>query len=152
MTRSILRISLLCSVAGMLISLSACSVLPEDLRATLPESMRGDTRALTDYPTPNLKGGWADIDFSELTIKMSQSGSTFTFTRNGEYREIPVKATYKGQLQGRSVKITYQAMYPGNIRPTKGKCFGVATKDSSALQLTCEDSTKGTYPMNLKKA
>jgi hypothetical protein len=152
MTRLTLTITTSYSVAGMLIFLSACSVLPEDVRATLPESMRGDTRALTDYPTPNLKGTWTDTDFPELTIKMTQSGSDFTFTRNGKYREIPVKATYKGQLQGRSVKIIYQAMYPGNIRPKEGQCFGVTNKDSSALKLTCEDAIKGTYPMSLEKA
>ena len=152
MTPSSIKITTLISLVGMLISLSACSVLPEDVRATLPKSMRGDTQALTDYPTPNLKGTWTDTDFPELAIKMTQTGSSFTFTRNGKYRDIPVKATYRGQLQGRSVKITYQAMYPGNIRPKEGQCFGVATKDSSALKLTCDDATKGTYPMNLKKA
>ena len=99
----------------------------------------------------NLKGNWIDSDFPELIINMQQTGSAFTFTRNGSYREIPVKASYRGQLEGRSVKITYQASYPGNIRPKAGKCFGVASKDSSELKLTCEDDTKGTFPMNLKK-
>jgi len=151
MTRPSIKLTTLFSITGLLFSLSACSVLPEDVRATLPESMRGDTKALTDYPTPKLLGAWTDTDFPELAIKMTQSGSGFTFTRNGKYREIPVQATYTGQLTGRSVKITYQAMYAGNIRPTKGQCFGVAAKDSSKLSLTCEDETKGTYPMNLKK-
>jgi hypothetical protein len=132
--------------------LNACSVLPEDIRATLPESMRGDTQALKDYPTPDLAGRWVDTDFPELAISMKQSGTGFTFTRSGSYREIPVKAAYTGTLAGRAVKISYQADYPGQLRPTEGQCFGVASKDSAKLELTCEDNQKGTFPMNLKKS
>ncbi len=131
--------------------LQGCSVLPEDIRATLPESMRGDTQALTDYPTPSLKGAWKDIDFPELTIKLTQTGNAFKYSRNGLYRGIPVKANYQGTLNGRAIKVDYLAQYPGQVRGTKGTCFGVVSKDSSSIRLTCEDTIKDTYPMNLSK-
>lgn len=135
----------------LLSSLYACSHIPEDIRATLPESMRGDTKALTDYPTPSLSGSWQDIDLPELSIAMNQSGSKYTFERTGQYRGIPVSATYRGTLEGRSTKVSYQAKYPGQLRAVKGNCFGVVSKDSTSIQLTCQDGLKNTYPLNLKK-
>lgn len=138
--------------ATLLMTCTACSVLPEDLRATLPEGMRGDTKALTDYPTPNLSGKWLDKDYPELIIAMTQNGSSYTFTRKGLYRGIPVNQTHTGELTGRSVKATYLSHTAGEVRPLKGKCFGVVGKDSSTLALTCDDSIKGTYPLNLEKS
>lgn len=137
--------------ATLLLSCTACSVLPEDIRATLPDSMRGDTKALTDYPTPELSGNWLDKDYPELIIAMTQNGSSYTFTRKGLYRGIPVNETHTGKMTGRSVKATYLSHTPGEIRPLKGQCFGVVGKDSSTLALTCEDANKGTYPLNLEK-
>jgi hypothetical protein len=139
-------------IVTLLVMSSACSVLPEDIRATLPETMRGDTKALTDYPTPNLSGKWLDKDYPELIITMQQNGSSYTFTRKGLYRGIPVNETHKGEMTGRSVKATYQALYAGEVRPVNGQCFGVVGKDSSTLALTCEDTKKGTYPLNLGKS
>ena len=138
--------------AALLMSCTACSVLPEDIRATLPESMRGDTKALTDYPTPNLSGKWLDKDYPELIIAMTQNGSSYSFTRKGLYRGIPVNETHTGKMTGRSVKSTYLAHTAGEVRPLKGQCFGVVSKDSSALALTCDDAIKGTYPLNLEKS
>lgn len=138
--------------ATLLMTFTACSVLPEDIRATLPEGMRGDTTALTDYPTPNLSGKWLDNDYPELIITMTQNGSNYTFTRKGLYRGIPVNQTHTGEMTGRSVKATYLAHTAGEIRPLKGRCFGVVGKDSSTLALTCEDANKGTYPLNLTKS
>ena len=142
------------SMAALLATLlipTACSVLPEDIRASLPESMRGDTQALKDYPTPQLAGRWQDTDYPEMTITLRQNGNNFTMTREGDYRGIPVKETYTGTLEGRSAQLTYKALDKGRIRPVSGKCFGVASKDSSNLKLTCEDVKKGTVPLNLQK-
>ncbi len=139
-------------VATLLITSSACSVLPEDIRATLPETLRGDTKALTDYPTPNLSGKWIDTDYPELIIAMQQNGSSYTFTRKGLYRGIPVNETHTGEMTGRSVKATYLAHTAGEVRPVKGQCFGVIDKDSSTLALTCDDANKGAYPLNFKKS
>ncbi len=139
-------------IATLLMTSSACSVLPEDIRATLPEAMRGDTKALTDYPTPNLSGKWIDIDYPELIIAMQQNGSSYTFTRKGLYRGIPVNETHTGEMTGRSVKATYLAHTAGEVRPVKGQCFGVVDKESSTLALTCDDASKGTYPLNLQKS
>lgn len=133
-------------------SLSACSAIPEDIRATLPEGMRGDVKALADYPTPDLIGNWKDQDFPELAISMSQNGKNFSFRRSGSYREIPVDGTYTGTLNGREVKISYKEKHPGKIRPVDGQCFGVASKDSTELKLTCDDPDKGSYPMILRKS
>ena len=130
---------------------TACSVLPEDIRATLPESLRGDTQALKDYPTPQLSGRWQDTDYPEMTITLQQTGNAFTMTREGDYRGIPVKETYTGTLEGRAAQLKYKAVDKGRIRPVSGKCFGVASKDSSSLELTCEDVKKGTVPLNLQK-
>ncbi len=138
--------------ATLLVTSSACSVLPEDIRATLPEAMRGDTKALTDYPTPNLSGTWTDKDYPELIISMQQNGSRYTFTRKGLYRGIPVDESHTGVMDGRSVSATYLAQLGGEVRPVKGTCFGVVDKSSSTLALTCEDAHKGTYPMNLEKS
>lgn len=142
---------LVVSLFTTLLTATACSVLPEDIRASLPESMRGDTQALKDYPTPQLSGRWQDSDYPELTVTIKQSGTDFTMSRKGDYRGIPVVETYKGTLEGRAAKLTYQALDKGQVRPVQGKCFGVASKDSSSLQLTCEDAKKGTVPLNLKK-
>lgn len=139
-------------LATLLMTSSACSVLPEDMRATLPEAMRGDTQALTDYPTPNLSGRWVDKDYPELIIAMQQNGTSYTFTRKGLYRGIPVNETHTGEMTGRSVKATYLAESGSEVRPVKGQCFGVVDKDSSALALTCDDANKGTYSLNLKKS
>ena len=139
-------------LATLLMTFSACSVLPEDMRATLPEAMRGDTKALTDYPTPNLSGRWVDKDYPELIIAMQQNGTSYTFTRKGLYRGIPVNETHTGAMTGRSVKATYLAESGSEVRPVKGQCFGVVDKDSSTLALTCDDANKGTYSLNLKKS
>lgn len=136
----------------ILVSLSSCSALPEDIRATLPESMRGDVRALTDYPTPQLEGTWKDKDFPELSISMSQDANAFSFTRDGSHRGIAVDARFQGTTEGRSLKMTSSAKYSGQVRPVMGKCFGVVAKDSQSIQLTCEDGIKGTYPLNLVKS
>lgn len=140
------------SAAMLLMTISACSVLPEDIRATLPEGMRGDTKALTDYPTPNLSGKWTDVDYPELSIVMQQQGASYTFTRKGLYRGIPVNETHNGEMTGRSVKATYLSHTAKEVRPISGKCFGVVDKDSTGLALTCEDPGKGSYPMNLRKS
>lgn len=132
-------------------TVTACSALPEDIRASLPESMRGDVTALKDYPTPQLDGTWTDKDFPELNIALSQNGSNFSIRRTGSYQGVAVDTTYQGIAEGRSLKLTSSAKYSGKIRPVTGKCFGVAAKDSSSIQLTCEDSIRHTYPLNLTK-
>ena len=139
-------------LATLLMTSSACSVLPEDIRATLPQGMRGDTKALTDYPTPNLSGKWVDKDYPELSIVMQQNGTRYTFVRKGLYRGIPVNETHTGEMTGRSVKATYLAQSAGEVRPVNGQCFGVVDKESSTLALTCEDANKGTNPLNLEKS
>ena len=139
-------------LAMLLMTSCACSVLPEDMRATLPEAMRGDTKALTDYPTPNLSGRWVDKDYPELIIAMQQNGTSYTFTRKGLYHGIPVTETHTGEMTGRSVKATYLSESGNEVRPVKGQCFGVVDKDSSTLALTCEDANKGTYSLNLEKS
>ncbi|MGQ7847892.1 hypothetical protein ACUNV4_25585 [Granulosicoccus sp. 3-233] len=151
MTKDAFRFATTLSLVTSLWLASACSALPEDIRASLPESLRGDTQALTDYPIPDLSGRWQDTDYPELSITMNQSGNEFTMIREGDYRGIPIKETYQGTFQGRSAKISYTALDKGQIRPVQGKCFGVASKDSGSLELTCEDSRKGMTPLNLKK-
>lgn len=145
------RIAAIHALSLLLLAGSACSVLPEDIRASLPESMRGDVQALSDYPTPNLAGSWQDKDFPELAIRLQQTGSEFTMSRKGDYRGIPVDETYTGSLDGRAVKMNFSALDEGNVRPRKGHCFGVVSKDSSSMQLTCEGTASGTAPLNLVK-
>jgi hypothetical protein len=124
------------------LNLSGCSALPEERVASLPEIMRGDTQALTDYPTPELGGSWVGVDFPEPANNLKQNGDSFTFTRTGLYREIPVDENYQGSLEGRAVKVVYEAKYQGLLRPVEGECFGSVSKDSAIPALSCNDGRR----------
>lgn len=128
--------------AALLLSVSACSLLPGDKHE--------DTKALTAYPTPDLSGQWDDGDYPALAVTLKQSDTSFSFTRKGFHGGIQVDETHNGDLKGRSVASTYLAR-DGGTRPVKGRCFGTVDENSTAITLTCEDINKGSYQLNLEK-
>jgi len=126
----------------------------QDLRGTLPKALRGDAKPLEEYPVPSLSGSWADKDFPQLKLRLTQSGNKFTVNRDGDRGKVIVREQIRGTMEGRAVTATYINNDPNKIRPVKGKCSGAVSVDSTRIQLTCtggNDFGFNSYPLNFQR-
>lgn len=151
------RFKCLC-VTGALLLMTGCSSLSpdareslQDIRGSLPKVFRGDAVPLEEQPLPALSGKWQDKDFSQLTLRLVQSGNGLTINRDGTRYGIQVVERIDAQLKGRAIEAKYVNNSPDQIRPTSGDCTGAVSKNSQTIRMTCSYAGK-TFPLNFTRS
>lgn len=111
----------------------------------LPKPPKDPIETPSADPTPNISGKWSDSDNPGNGTKVSQTDSTFAFTRWGTLPNgVRFESSGTGSLVGSRLTSQYAATYESG-KISSGKCNGSVSPDATRIEQTCSDSWLGAF-------
>ncbi|HKY01886.1 MAG TPA: hypothetical protein VJM53_04980 [Burkholderiales bacterium] len=113
----------------------------------LPPPARS-TRAQKMLP---ITGMWRDLTYPGIQTHFEQSGDQFEFVRFGTLPDgLAFRTQGAGRLNGVEVESRYTAQY-ANGSYSQGVCAGAVSAQGRQMELQCNDSLLGTFPLRLQR-
>lgn len=108
------------------------------------DSVAPNKTASVEKSGVNIDGVWRLATDPNTVFQITQKGKEFQGKVNG-FLGLPYKSTMTGSVSAQNVTMKYFTEFQNGFK-SNGKCDGIVTPDGRTMNLTCNDSSAGTFP------